>query len=225
MRIKLGFFWLITFFSCSSCIEIIDDITLKNDGSGVLKYTINLSASKIKINSILALDSLDGYKVPSIQELQEQIITFRNKLSKKEGIVSVTIETNFTDFIMKLECSFTNIQLLQKAIKEVVREELKDDNIPELQQNWLSWDGQKMTRSIPDITIQKTKKLKEEDEELLKQGNYTSITRFERPVEKFDNTSAILAKNKLAVMIRRNPFELTRDPQLLDNVIYLSQHK
>ena len=62
---------LVILFSFNSCIEIIDDISIKNDGSGTLKYTVNLSSSKIKINSILALDSLEGKKVPSLSEIQE----------------------------------------------------------------------------------------------------------------------------------------------------------
>ncbi len=225
MRIKSISFFVLIVAILTSCIEIIDDLTIRNDGSGKLKYTINLSASKLKLNSILALDSLDGHKVPTIQELQEQLTLFKNKLAKKEGISSVVVESNFTDFIFKVECEFTSVLLLQDALKELVSEEMKDENISELHQNWLSWDGHKLIRSIPELTIQKTKKLKDEDITLLKQGNYTSITRFERPVEKFDNASAILAKNRLAVMVKRNPYDLIQNPNLLENVIYLSSSK
>lgn len=215
----------LSFFGLSSCIEIIDDITLNNDGSGTLKYTINLSSSKVKINSILALDSLDGKKVPSIPEIEERIASFKKKLSAKTGISNVTIESNFTDYIFKLQCDFTSVLALQNALKDVIEEESKEKNIPELEHNWLSWDGSKMTRSIPEITVKKTKDLKTEDIELMKQGNYTSITRFERPVEKFDNSAAVLSKNKMAVMIKTNPYALTQNSNILENIIYLSPIK
>lgn len=215
----------LSFFGFTSCIEIIDDISLKNDGSGTLKYTINLSSSKVKINSILALDSLDGKKVPSIPEMEERIASFKKKLSAKTGISNVTIESNFTDYIFKLQCDFTNVLALQNALKDVIEEESKEKNIPELDHNWLSWDGSKMTRSIPEITVKKTKDLKTEDIELMKQGNYTSITRFERAVEKFDNTAAVLSKNKMAVMIKTNPYALTQNSNILENIIYLSPIK
>ena len=198
---------------------------MKNDGSGTLKYTINLSSSKVKINSILALDSLDGKKVPSIPEMEERIASFKKKLSAKTGISNVTIESNFTDYIFKLQCDFTNVLALQNALKDVIEEESKEKNIPELDHNWLSWDGSKMTRSIPEITVKKTKDLKTEDIELMKQGNYTSITRFERPVEKFDNSAAVLSKNKMAVMIKTNPYALTQNSNILENIIYLSPIK
>ena len=86
MQIKGVFLLLITVFSLSSCIEIIDDLTIHNDGSGTFKYNINLSSSKLKINSILALDSLNGKKVPSIQEIKNEIERFKTKFQTKAGI-------------------------------------------------------------------------------------------------------------------------------------------
>lgn len=225
MKLFYSFLLILSFLGLTSCIEIIDDISLKNDGSGTLKYTINLSSSKVKINSILALDSLDGRKVPSIPEMEERIVSFKKKLSTKTGISNVTIESDFTNYIFKLQCDFTSVLALQNALKDVIEEESKEKNIPELDHNWLSWDGTKMTRSIPEITVKKTKEIKSEDIELMKQGNYTSITRFERPVEKFDNSAAVLSKNKMAVMIKTNPYALTQNSNILENIIYLSPIK
>lgn len=222
-------FTFILFFACTlgltSCIEIIDDVTVNNDGSGNLKYTINLSASKVKINSILALDSLEGHRVPSKDEISERITAFQKKLEAKTGISNVLVESNFTDYIFKVQCDFTSIEALQTAIKDVVKEESQEKNLKELEHNWMSWDGTKLVRSVPDITIERAKSLKAEDAELLKQGNYTSITRFQRPIDKFDNTNAILSKNRLAVMIKTNPYLLTQDYNLLENTIYLTPSK
>ncbi len=212
-------------FSLTSCIEIIDDVTVNNDGSGTMKYTINLSASKVKINSILALDSLDGKKVPSKDEIETKIASFIRKMKTKTGVSNVQMESNLTDFIFKFQCDFTSVAALQTAIKEVVEEETEDKNLKELDHNWMSWDGQKLVRSIPDVTIEKTKELKAEDIELLKTGNYTSITRFERAVDKFDNANALLSKNKLAVMIKTNPYLLSQNYSLLENTIYLTPSK
>ena len=212
-------------FSFTSCIEIIDDVTVNNDGSGTMKYTINLSASKVKINSILALDSLDGKKVPSKDEIETKIASFIRKMKTKTGVSNVQMESNLTDFIFKFQCDFTSVSALQSAIKEVVEEETEDKNLKELDHNWMSWDGQKLVRSIPDVTIEKTKELKAEDIELLKTGNYTSITRFERAVDRFDNVNALLSKNKLAVMIKTNPYLLSQNYSLLENTIYLTPSK
>jgi hypothetical protein len=225
MKILSYLLFLTTFLGLSSCIEIIDDVSLNNDGSGTLKYTINLSASKVKINSVLALDSLDGRRVPTKDEISDRMNVVQKKLDAKTGISNVTIESNFSDYIFKLQCDFTSIEVLQNAIKDVIKEETQEKNIKELEHNWMTWDGIKLERSIPDITIERTKALKPEDAELLKQGNYTSITRFQRTVDKFDNTNAILSKNRLAVMIKTNPYLLIQDYNLLENTIYLTPLK
>jgi hypothetical protein len=225
MKIFACFSLVFMLFGFSSCIEIIDDISLKNDGSGTLKYSINLSSNKVKINSILALDSLEGKKVPTIAEIEAEIISFKNKLDAKTGISQVIVDYNFTDFIFKIQCDFASVSALQTAFKEVIQDVSKEKNMPELNQNWLSWDGTKIIRSIPDITINRVKELKPEDIESLKTGNYTSISRFERIVEKFDNPNATLSKNKMAVMIRTNPFALSQNSKILENTIYLSPIK
>ena len=209
----------------SSCIEIFDDLTIHNDGTGTFKYNINLSSSKLKINSILALDSLNEMKVPSIEDIKSQIARVKSKFEIKPGISNVMIESNFTDFIFKIKCDFTNVGVLQTAIKEVISEENLIKNIEDLSHNWISWEGQKLTRDIPEITLKKTKELTPNEIELLTQGKYTSITRFDRPIEKFDNQTAKLSASKTAIMLQTNTYSLLQNAKLLENTIYLSPLK
>jgi hypothetical protein len=219
MKILLA---ILVIFSLGSCVEIIDDLSIKSDGSGTFKYTINLSSSKVKINSILALDSLDGKKVPSIAEIQEKVKFYKEKLAKKEGISNVKVEANYTEFIFKFQCDFTNIQILQKSIKEIIREENADWVNKDSDHNWLVWDGNKLTRTIPTLPATAQERIKKEDTEALQKGSYISITRFDRPVDKFENTQAQMSANKMAVMIKTNPYSLSQNTELLENTIYLS---
>lgn len=207
----------------SSCIEIIDDLSMNNDGSGTAKYTINLSSSKIKANSYLALDSLNGKKVPSIQEIENKIAEYKVKLENKEGISNVIVETNFTDFIFKFQCDFENVQVLQKAIKEIVSSENKDWVDDEFV--WLNWTDNDLSRSTPQLSSSISNKIKQDDVELLKKGSYISITRFEKPIERISNPNAKISANRLAVMIRTNPYLLTQNTDILKNTIYLNTIK
>jgi hypothetical protein len=215
--------FLVVFFSLTSCVEIIDDLSFKSDGSGTFKYTINLSASKVRMNSILALDSLDGKKVPSIQEIKDKIAKYKEIISQKEGISNVKVETDFTNFILKIQCDFTSIIALQKAVKEIVLDESK--NKKEIESYWLIWEGNRLTRSIPSITEDLTSRLKKEDIEGLKKGNYMSITRFDRPVEKCENSASLISANKMAVMLKNSPYALIQNLNLLENTIVLSDKK
>ena len=50
MRKGLLLLFVSTLTLLTSCVEIIDDLTLNLDGSGKLRYNLNLSSSKVKIN-------------------------------------------------------------------------------------------------------------------------------------------------------------------------------
>lgn len=206
----------------SSCIEIWDDITLNNDGSGTLRYKINLSESKIKVNSILALDSLDGKPVPSKTQISAKINEFVRILDAQVGISNVLIEENYTDYIFKFSCDFTSVRNLQDGIKLSLAQISKDKYSVSAEQFWLSWDGNTLVRAIPAYVTQQIKNYKLDNEESLKQGSYTSIARFERPVSTFENKLGTLSKNQMAVMVRTNTFDLKSNQHLLDNTIVLT---
>jgi len=218
-------FLFVLIFSLSSCIEILDDLTIHADGSGTFRYNINLSSNKIKVNSILALDSLDGQKVPKIEDIKEKIQQFIKTLDAQNGISNVKVEENYTDFIFKFSCDFTNVLVLQEGLKETIHSLTKEKKATELDHNWIAWDGNKLTRSTPTITQTKVKEMKQSDLDLLKTGSYTSISRFDSTVEKFTNPAAILSKNKQAVMIKTDTYSLKENLDILENVIYLNSTK
>ncbi|TAF87798.1 MAG: hypothetical protein EAZ48_03080 [Flavobacteriia bacterium] len=206
----------------TSCIEIWDDLTLNNDGSGTLRYKINLSESKVKVNSILALDSLDGKPVPSKAQISAKINEFVRILDAQVGISNVLVEENYTDFIFKFSCDFSSIRNLQDGIKLSIAQISNEKLTTSADQFWLSWDGNTLVRSIPSYVTQQIKNYKLEDAEQLKEGVYTSIARFERPVASFENKLGTLSKNQMAVMVRTNTFELKENQHLLDNTIVLT---
>jgi len=223
---KLIFVSLILLFCTSliSCIEIVDDITVNNDGSGSFKYTINLSSSKVKINSILALDSLDGKKVPSIADISSKLEKLETQLAEQEGISNLIFTSDYTNFIFKINCEFSSLQNLQTAVKTIAIKENKGKAIPELDLEWLIFENNSLIRSIPPITIAKVSQINKADTDLMKEGVYTSITRFENEVIESENKSAQISKNKKAVMVRTNPYLLIQNPQLLDNIIHIKEN-
>lgn len=206
----------------SSCLEIIDDLALNEDGTGSFKYTVNLSSSKVKINSYLALDSLDGKKVPSLSEITRQLDELIALLSDKEGVSNVSFDADYDNFIFKLKLDFASIVELESAIKTIVKEKNTGQAIEELDREWLTYSGASLNRSIPQLQLRKTERLKSEEIADLKKGTYTSITRFDREVERFENATAMLAKNKKAVMVRTDTYSLIQRTDLLDNAIYLN---
>lgn len=199
----------------------MDELTIHDDGSGTLKYAINLSSSRVKVNSILALDSLDGKKVPSIEEIKTKVSLFKKTLSLQNGISNISISENYVDFIFKFECDFTSIDLLQEGLLKTFSITLNDKSILASDFSWLFWDSKVLERSVPSIATNKLNGITENDLSLLKTGTYTSITRFDRGVERFDNPLSKLSKDKKALMLRTDTYSLKEKHSLLENTIYL----
>jgi hypothetical protein len=158
-------------FLFSSCIEIWDDLTLNNDGSGNLKYKINLSESKIKVNSILALDSIDGKPVPSKSQISSKINEFVKLLDAQVGISNVLVEENYTDYIFKFSCDFTSVTNLQDGIKLSLAQISNDKWSQPNDQSWLSWDGNTLVRTIPAIFLNKLRIINLKTKNCLRRGS------------------------------------------------------
>ena len=199
----------------------MDELTIHDDGSGTLKYAINLSSSRVKVNSILALDSLDGKKVPSIEEIKTKVSLFKKTLSLQNGISNISISENYVDFIFKFECDFVSIDLLQEGLRKTFSITLNDKSILASDFSWLFWDSKVLERSVPSIATNKLNGITENDLSLLKTGTYTSITRFDRGVERYENPLSKLSKDKKALMLRTDTYSLKEKHSLLENTIYL----
>jgi hypothetical protein len=208
---------ILLLFILSSCIEIIDDITINNDGSGTFKYSINLSQSKVKVNSYLALDSINGQKAMKLPDLKNKVLIFKNNLKSQTGISNVTISENYEDCIIKIQCDFDNLTNLQKGIQKSISLTLGGQ---ETTYEWISFNNDIFFRSVPDITNRISENLRL-DYTKLEEGNYTSITRFRKLIDKCENDSSMVSKSGTAVMIKTNPKEIIKNIHILDNKITL----
>ncbi|MFN5735089.1 MAG: hypothetical protein ACK444_03490 [Flavobacteriales bacterium] len=209
----------------SSCIDIIDDLTLNNDGSGTLKYSINLSASKVKVNSILALDSFNNQKVPSIEEIKKTIREFQALLANEPGISNVKIDLNTVDFIVKFSCDFNHVNNLQKALKKTIAIMNEAPINPAHDGDWIVWDGANVSRIIPGAIVEKSRNYQNTDLPLLKTGTYTSIGRYGRPIAKVTNVKCKLNPSKTATFLQVNAFELRNNNRLLENTVVLTPQR
>src|SRR5690606_34266997 len=94
---------------CSSCFQLIEEITVNTDGSGTLALTANLSQSRSKLASVMLLDSVNGYKVPSKKEIREELEEVSNTLRAIEGISKVSHTVDFENYILNIRFSFKNV--------------------------------------------------------------------------------------------------------------------
>ena len=95
-------------------------------------------------------------------------------------------------------------------------------NSESINHNWVSLNGNKLVRTVPNLSLKRLSEVKQSDLDLLKTGTYTTISRFAKTVQKSENTSASISKSGMAVMLKANMYSLTKNPKLLENTIYLN---
>ncbi|MDO7743668.1 MAG: hypothetical protein MUP99_07845, partial [Pedobacter sp.] len=89
----------------SSCFQVIEEINVTSNGSGTVTLTVNLSSSKAKVASIMLLDSINGYKVPTKQKIQQEMDEVVVYLKNSPGIGNVTKRVDFDNYIATVSFS------------------------------------------------------------------------------------------------------------------------
>lgn len=202
--------WLTLFcslFMLSSCFELLEDLSLNKDGSGDLKVKLNMSASAAKLKGVMALDSLDGKKVPSQEDILDTLNKYVNLLNDQPGLSSANASMDFEYFILNFSVHFDSLSALENAVQKLSKKEGD--------YNWVSFDGRVLERKGLSILEPVLNKIKQKDRERLNEATYISITRFNQEIQKVSNSNAKVAKNKKAVMQRFGVLEVLEDPEVL----------
>jgi len=213
----MKYFFFILLFLLTSCVELIDEIQLNNDGSGKFKYVINLSQSRSNVSSMLLLDSINGKKNLKLPEIKQKINSFKLTLAKQEGISNVIVVENYTDYIIKFECNFENLDKLKKAFEN----SLQESNTTKKTENWVNFDKKLFYRTTPEYAVSFLKDFYVNYGEKLKNGSYTSIVRFQNEIYSFSNKLSLKSKSGMAIMTKVTPKELVENPYVLDNNIVI----
>tara|TARA_B100000508_G_C11465858_1_gene282496 strand:+ start:43196 stop:43882 length:687 start_codon:yes stop_codon:yes gene_type:complete len=223
VRIILTFSLL---FSLTGCFELIEDTTIHNDGSGDYKLTLNLSASQTRLNSIMALDSIDGKKVPSEEEIQQELLDFVDRMNAEKGISNTTSSFDSENWIFKFSCSFDSLSVLKSAIYEASQKWSSQKNASDQKLNDidLNFSNNTYTRKFSANVDEKVKEKVKKDEDFgkLSEGKCVFIQRFDSPIKSINKDYVRVAKNKKASMMMTTPDKIINNPAILDYSVELS---
>jgi hypothetical protein len=222
---KTKFYWLFCvciLFACSACVEIIDDLTLNADGSGKWNLKINFSESTVKINSILSLDSINGLRVPSIDDLRKRSARFNDVVNAQPGIKSASYTEDLTHFIWTFSFEFNSIEQLEKALLTALEDQkVKGLHLPE--NGFVRQNGNAVSKQMPFDLSELSKKINAEDRSKLFQGKYISILRFNSTILKNTNLRYKIAQNLKATMAQFSLGECLNNSQIINNTSTLNK--
>jgi hypothetical protein len=207
----------------SSCFEVIEEINMKKDGSGMMTLTVNFSQSKTKLAAIMLLDTINGRKVPDKQEIQQEIAKTITQLEKMPGVSNVKNTLDFTNFIATVNFSFKDISDVNRLSKSLLQQyKAPDVDIPTYSYNKEDARFSSNYSYSGDVRAQ-FNKLSNRDKEIFKSATYTSIFRFESPITSYNNKLANVSRNQLATMQRCAILDVINGKINISNQVQLSK--
>ncbi len=215
---------LAVFLLCTitSCFEVIEEVNLKNDGSGSMIFTLNMSKSKAKLASIMLLDSVNGFKVPSRKDIQKSLDEIVAELNKAEGITNVKETADYDNFIFSVSCNFKKIDNINSMTDDLWRKQKNKTAVS----SYL-FDASKgyFKRHYQyDVEAKKQyNKLKSENKKVFDDASYTTIYRFDKEIVSQTNGSSKISKSKKAVMQRVSALDIINGKGNLANTIQLKK--
>lgn len=219
------FFSVGLLFSLAGCFELIEDTTIHKDGSGEYAVTLNLSASQTRLNSVMALDSIDGRKVPSNTEIQKELIEFVNRMNQTDGISNASSKFSMDDWILKFSCSFDSLPALKNAISAASQKwnkaKKENENFDKIK---IDFSDNIYSRQLSANWNEQFKDKVQEDEDYgkLADGKCVFIQRFDQPIQSTSNSNVRVAKNQKASMLMTTPIQILKDPNILDYRVTLA---
>jgi hypothetical protein len=222
--VKRIFFLLFLCFTLTlqSCFDIIEQVSLNTDGSGNFKLVLNMSRSKTKINSIMKMKTVNGHDVPTKDEIKQKIAGMEKVIKKTGGISNVKTSDDFDNFIATLTCSFSNVNSLNNAVKNIGDKEKNTQ--PGIEKNY-EYDaaGKTFSRLNKFSLKDEYQKLSAADREIFSSATYTGIFRFQNEVASASNTECKIAANKKAVMLKQNALDIITNKKSIENKITLGK--
>lgn len=181
-----------------------------------------MSRSKTKINSIMKMKTVNGHDVPAKEDIKKKMADLEKLIKKTPGISNVKTSLDFENFIATVNCSFTNVNSLNNAVRNISE---KENNIQPGVEKSYEYDAAAKTFSrLNKFSLKdEYQKLSTADREIFSTATYTGIFRFQDNVASATNKESKVAANKKAVMLKQNALDIITNKKSIENKITLTK--
>jgi hypothetical protein len=202
------------------CFELIEQVFVRNNGSGTFQLVLNMSKSKTKISSIMKMKTVNGHDVPTKEQITQKVADLEKTIQKTSGISNVKTTLDFDNYIVTLNCNFTNVNSLNNAVKNIGDKEKNKQ--PGIENNYQFDAAAKTFSRLNRFSLKdEYQKLGNADREVFATANYTGIFRFENDIAAASNKESKTAANKKAVMLKLNALDIISNKKSIENKITL----
>lgn len=217
---KVYFIPLLCFvFLFQSCFEVIEEVKIKDDGSGHFNFVINFSQSKTKINSVLKMQKINGYTIPSKEEIKNEAAKLETLAQNTTGISNVKTNIDLTNYIFAIDLDFQKITNLNAVFLKLKNSKKIS---PTIATDYFTFNDKKFIRSqkVPIKTLYD--KLEKADKEVFQNAKYTSVYKFDSTIKSFSNKNAVTSKSNKAIKLNGSVINVINGNEKIENTITLN---
>ncbi len=197
-------------FSQTACFEVLEEIDLQTqekNPNGKYQLTLNLSQSKNKLVTLMALDSINGLQIPKKEKIIAELNRLQNILSQQKGISNVQIKEDFEQFVFVLRFDFANLIALEKAVLITIRNLNPNPDWTPPTENLLL-EGKTLKRRGDYGFGKNLEKIKPENRQYLQQAQYTSVVRLQSLVSKTNKPDLKISKSGKSIFLKYNLWQI-----------------
>ena len=213
---------LLSLFLFTGCFEIIEEISLNDNGSGNISMTANLSRSKTKISSIMLMDTINGYKVPKKNDIKKHINKIVSELKQIKGVSNVKYNTDFNDYIFNISCDFTDVDVLNKVVLHFTTKN-NANAVTKAKQFSYNKKTKTFVRTYRYNLAREMQKVSTKDKKILQNASVTTIYRFQSPIISSKNRNAHISRSRKAIMLKADMQEMIKNKINIKNTIQLKK--
>ncbi|MEM1121699.1 MAG: hypothetical protein AAGJ18_14705 [Bacteroidota bacterium] len=201
----------------TSCFEIVEQIDVKNDGTGKMLVTLDMSESKEDLKGYMESGEVGNMSLPSQTELNNYLGRIEKTIESVEGMSDATAKGDFNEFIFTFEANFADVQSMNKAVNKLTKELSRGMLSLNIKYEYVN--GQ-FTRSFGNIIAPEDyEKLPVIQRFVLESARMASVYTFSQPVKKMTNANAKLSSNKKTVEFKSTLGDIAKGTKAVKNTI------
>ncbi|MCC6727007.1 MAG: hypothetical protein IT258_21070 [Saprospiraceae bacterium] len=217
---KFIFIFLVLSLVLSGCFEIREEVNMKSDGSGEVSFVVNLSQSKENVAKYMAMGSVEGYKVPSKQEVEANLAKIKASVGAVAGMSAVMVKSDWSSYIFTVSGRFAHVEALNKAMEIVAKEYDKEGKHAASGKSGFGYNNTQFKRfSSYPAKAKEFAALPSMQRYVLESAKMTSIYRFDRSIKKLGNPKAQLSPSGKAVMLTLPLSDLMKGTATVANTV------
>ena len=206
-------------FMFQSCFEIIEEVRIKDDGSGHFNFVINFSQSKTKINSVLKMKKINGYTIPSKEEIKKETSRLEALAENTTGISNIKTNIDLMNYVFVVDLDFQKITNLNAVFLKLKNSKKID---PSITTDYFTFNDKKFIRSQKVPIKALYDKLEKADKEVFQTAKYTSVYKFDSTIKSYSNKNAIASKSKKAIKLNGSVINVINGNEKIENTITLN---